>query len=110
MKLKVSLVVLMLLSFKSFAEGMDGDMPEGASLFGDFRARYLTGSESSSKGIKTKTKTKATDLKGSRVLFRFRPGFRYVLSKGLSFKGRLKTVVTKGNPECETQRVRLDYY
>ncbi len=89
MKLKVSLMVLMLLSFKSFAEMMEkDDKTEGASLFGDFRFRYLTGSDSSKADSKT-----TSDRSGSMMQLRFRPGFKYRLGEGLSFKGRLRTVM-----------------
>ena len=87
MKLTLTAVIFTLLSFQGLAEGeaMHGSgSDEGASLFGDFRFRYLTGGEET-------TGANEADYGGSQMQFRFRAGVKYRLSEKLSFKGRLRT-------------------
>ena len=85
MKLKLSFIVLALLSLKSFAEmdNMDMNMmkSKGASLFGDFRYRYQ----------KDDFTRNQNEWAGTTHNFRFRAGVKYRLGEKLMFKGRLRT-------------------
>ena len=99
MKLKLCFIVLAIFSLKSFAEmgemmeghghHSDGDMSyRGASLFGDFRFRYINGGD---EVTAEEGSDSAMKRSGNTMNYRFRAGVKYRLSEKLSFKGRLRT-------------------